>query len=654
MKKIIFTLISTLLFWLGIWITNANFISNSISLKRLDNVSYWDDITVSWSGDVFNIRMNIIPNSSEVNNDFKIILSWLPSNLTASWYTINSDTCTTNISSISQQNNTFTYIFTPNGWSDCNAIITANYITNNTSNWDYNLSYTIQDLSDDSLRTSNNSVNLEVNNLIRIIKATSIDTDTDGYIDGYNITLNQDIWSNIINTANLVISDNDNTATNLSFTKLTDNTAIIRFDDNIFHSGNTPDINITSTHNSYDSEIYNLWVIEDTAAAYLSTINWTVYNWSATTITTIPSNLEFNFLEPIRSEDISWVEIQLSGWNVTWTHALNTDKDTLVFTPSSAFTQWNYSVVFNNDIIDIAGNIMWLSSAAITLWTPSTWGWGGWWWGGGWGGWISDTNYELEKYLTKIHTKISRLKSWLNEYVGTLNLDTDNVLTSTWETIELRVNNKSISNVKIPENTHIINYNNEQNNIFYPAIQMDETDIITDDFITINSQEIIPGEVAGLYKFNPNMNLDSSLSHLVELELILKRIVSFYPVHVYHLDNLDDGWKRIDDIDYIMDPETNTISINTDKFGYYIIIQNKYLIENPKKISELWEIDIIWEDNLNDSLNFSNLEEKLNEALQISAIEKLAHKFYLKFVPNMSYFDYFVSFDTDIAKQYNN
>jgi hypothetical protein len=116
---------------------------------------------------------------------------------------------------------------------------------------------------------------------------------------------------------------------------------------------------------------------------------------------------------------------------------------------------------------------------------------------------------------------------------------------------------------------------------------MDETDIITDDFITINSQEIIPGEVAGLYKFNPNMNLDSSLSHLVELELILKRIVSFYPVHVYHLDNLDDGWKRIDDIDYIMDPETNTISINTDKFGYYIIIQNKYLIENPKKISEL-------------------------------------------------------------------
>jgi hypothetical protein len=57
----------------------------------------------------------------------------------------------------------------------------------------------------------------------------------------------------------LVISDNDNTATDLSFTKLTETTAIIRFDDNVFHTWNTPNINITSIHNNYDSDIYNLW-----------------------------------------------------------------------------------------------------------------------------------------------------------------------------------------------------------------------------------------------------------------------------------------------------------------------------------------------------------------------------------------------------------
>lgn len=654
MKKIIFTFISTLLFWLSIWTLNADFISNSISIKRLDNISYWDDITVSWSGDIFNIRMNIIPNSSEPNNDFKIILSWLPNNLTASWYTINSDTCNTNITDISQQNNTFTYRFTPNGWSVCNAIITANYITNNTSNWDYKLSYTIQNLSNNTLRTSDNSANLEVNNFIRIIKAQSIDSDIDGYIDGYNITLNQDIWLNIIDTSNLVISDNDNTATGLSFTKLTETTAIIRFDDNIFHTWNTPNINITSAHNNYDADIYTLWVLEDTAAPYLSTINWNVYNGSNITISTIPSTLEFNFLEPIREDTISGINIQLSGWNITWTHALNSDKNTVIFTPSSAFSQWNYSVIFNNQVIDIAGNTMTLANASMTLWTPSSgWGWGGGWWGGwGWSIWW-DTNYELEKYLTKIHTKISKLKSWLNKLVGTLNLDEDNILTSTWETIELKVNNSWVSTVKIYENTNLINYTNGQDNTFYPAIQIDEDDIISDDFIIINGQEIIPWEVAWLYKFNPELGNNISLSNPVQLELLLKRISTFYPVHVYYLNDLNNGWERLNEIDYIMNSKTNTIKVATNKFGYYIIIQNRYLEENAPKISELNNTENIQENISNTGLSFSNLEEKLNETLQISAIEKLAHKFYLKFVPNMSYFDYFVSFDTDIAKQYN-
>ena len=654
MKKIIFTIFSTLFFWFSIWYTNADFISNSISIKRLDNVSYWDDITVSGNWDTFNLRMNIIPNSWEANNDFKVIVNWLPNNITASWYTINSDTCTTNIKDISHQNNTFTYTYTPNGTTPCNAIVTANYITNNTSGWDYNIAYTLQNLNDDTLRISNNSVNLEVNNLIRIIKAQSIDSDIDGYIDGYNITLNQDIWSNIINTSNVIISDNDNTATNLAFTKLTDTTAIIRFDDNIFHSWNTPNINITSVHNNYDADIYTLWVLEDAAAPYLSTINWNVYNGSNITITTIPSSLEFNFLEPIRETDISWVTVLRSGSNIVWTHALNVAKNTLIFTPNTAFSQWNYSVVFNNKIIDIAWNTMWLSSVTMTLWTPSSWwGWGGWWWGGGWGWWISDTNYELEKYLTKIHTKISRLKSWLNQLVGTLNLDEENILTSTWETIELQVNIKSASAVKIYENTHLINYTNEQDNTFYPAIQMDEDDIISWDFIIINDQEIIPWEVAWVYKFNPELGSNISLSHPVQLELLLKRTSTFYPVHVYYLNDLDKGWERLDDIDYIMDSENKTIKVTTHRFGYYIIIQNRYLEENAPKISELNNTELAQDNISNTGLSFTNLEEKLNDTLQITAIENLAHKFYLKFVPNMTYFDYFVSFDTDIAKQYN-
>jgi hypothetical protein len=59
----------------------------------------------------------------------------------------------------------------------CNAILTANYITNNTLDGAYNIAYTIQDLSDNSLRISNNSAILNVNNLLRIVKAESIDAD---------------------------------------------------------------------------------------------------------------------------------------------------------------------------------------------------------------------------------------------------------------------------------------------------------------------------------------------------------------------------------------------------------------------------------------------------------------------------------------------
>jgi hypothetical protein len=102
-----------------------------------------------------------------------------------------------------------------------------------------------------------------------------------------------------------------------------------------------------------------------------------------------------------------------------------------------------------------------------------------------------------------------------------------------------------------------------------------------------------------------------------------------------------------------MDKETKTIKVATDRFGYYIIIQNRYLEENAPKISELNNSVIDAENPTNTTLNFSNLEEKLNEVLQISAIEKLAHKFYLKFVPDMTYYDYFSSFDIQLANQYN-
>jgi hypothetical protein len=155
----------------------------------------------------------------------------------------------------------------------------------------------------------------------------------------------------------------------------------LNFSDWVFSTWDTPDINITTTHNTYEQNIYNLWVIEDTASPYVSTISSTIYNGSNITTATIPTTLVIDFSETLREDDISWITLQVNAWNVTGTTSLNIDKDILTFTPTSTFIQWDYTISFNSKVIDLAWNIMNIATAWITLWTPVTppSGWGGSW-----------------------------------------------------------------------------------------------------------------------------------------------------------------------------------------------------------------------------------------------------------------------------------
>lgn len=357
--KYIFTLLLLLLSFQSV---SADFISNSLAVKRVENISYDSNITLDGNGDSFEVRFNIIPNSSEPNRDFKVILSGLPANLTASGTTLNSDTCTSGIKDISQQNNTLTYIYTPNGGSPCNAILTATYTTNITPSGDYNLSYTILDITNSTLTTGNNSANLEVNNLLKINRANSIDADSDGFIERYDLSFNEDIWTNILLPANISVSDNDDSATNIVFTKTGDQTGTLSFDDGVFGSWDTPDIVITSQHNSFQATTYNLWVIQDTALAKLLTVNGLDNNGSIA-FTTIPTSLILVFSEPVRETDIVWMDLTLASASVSGTKTLNSDQDTLTFTPSAALSNGSYSIVLWNSLIDIAGNTQ--SEAAI-------------------------------------------------------------------------------------------------------------------------------------------------------------------------------------------------------------------------------------------------------------------------------------------------
>ncbi|MCP4523690.1 MAG: hypothetical protein GY828_05765, partial [Candidatus Gracilibacteria bacterium] len=381
MKKIIVLLAFFSLISINIFDVYGDFLSNSISIKRADNVSLGNNITVDGNGDTFEIRMNLIPDSTESNNDYKVILSGLPTNLTASGYTLQSDTCTTTIKDITHQDNTFSYTYTANGGTPCNAIVSANYITNNTPDGSYDVSYTIQDLSDDSLRVSNNSASLTVNNLIRIIKAQSVDADNDGYIEQYDLTFNQNIGANSLLVAQLEIYDNANTATNPIFTKTGDETAELTFDDGIFFSGDTPTIEILSTHNSYESGFYNLGVLEDMAKPVLLTLNTQNYSGSDITISTLPSTLEFEFSEIIREDTLTGVVFELNNSPVSGVFSLDINKDTLIFTPSSSFTNSaDYEIEFNSQIIDLSGNVLDTVNVGMTLGTVSSGGGGG---GGG-------------------------------------------------------------------------------------------------------------------------------------------------------------------------------------------------------------------------------------------------------------------------------
>lgn len=659
MKKLFFLSVFLLLISVQTNSVFAGFISNSISVKRSENTSYWNNITVNWDWDLFNLRVNLITDPSEANNDFKIIMNGLPTNLTASWYVIESDTCTTNIKNIVQQDNTIHYTYTPNWWVPCNAILTANYITSNTLDGVYNIAYTIQDLSDDSLRTSNNSAILNVNNLLRIVKSESIDADVDGFIDKYQLTFNKDIWTNSLTVGNIIISDNNSTASGLFFMKTSSTTWDLSFTDWVFSTWDTPDINITTTHNTYEQNIYNLWVIEDTASPYVSTINSTVYNGSNITIATIPSNLVIDFTESVRENDISWITIQVNAWNVTGTTSLNTDKDILTFTPTSAFIQWDYTISFNSKVIDLAWNVMNLASAWVTLWTPpSGWGgsgWSGWsWWSSGWwwsgGGWVETGSFETEKSLSKIVTKISKLKDE-NNLIGTLLLDMGNIITNNSQVLTLKVTKSSISEVQIWNNMSIQNYTQTSDNIFYPAMQLDESKIITWWSLMIEWNEVSTKEIAGIYEFNPQLST-SELSENIKLQLVLKKKSTIYPVYVYHLSDLDNGWEKLNSELYIMDKENSSITFSTNKFGYYLILQNRYVDENPIKVRHLLgNTDTINTPN-SYGITFLTLDEKLKNALELSAIEKLADKFLVQLTPTN--YQYFLSFDWELRKEYDN
>lgn len=654
MKKLILTIVSIYIFSL-FSISHAGYISNSLWIKRGDNISFHDTITVQSQGDIFELKFNIIPND-EPNTDIKVILSGLPSNLTWSGFTINSDTCSTQIKDINQQDNTFVYTFTPNNSSPCNAIATAKYQTNNTPSGEYTLSYTLQNISNSSLSTGNNSVTLTVNNFIQIIKAQSVDSNNNWYIEKYTLEFNQDIWSNILDTSNIVIENNDHVASNITFQKTWNTTWELLFDDGVFLSGETPNISITTLHNNYQQKTYTLWVLEDTAPAQLLNINGSTFSTNLPTLNPVPSNIVLNFSETLRESDAQLIAIKNNNSLKSGSFNPSQDKTQWTFTPSSNFSNGSYGIVFGNQVVDIAGNISSIWEISWTIWSTSTSssGWGGGWWGWGWwGGGSTDRNYETLSYISRIYTDISELENNENSLIGRLYLDEGNTLTTSGTTVILKWTNSSVSQTILWENTQIENFDS-QNDIFEPAYQIESTKILNNnDVVTIDWIELIEGKIWAVYNFNAKQ-LPSILNLDATLDLKLQRPGSIYPFYIYYGESIQWPWTKINTNHYVMDTQDDTINFSTRKFWYYTFIQNRYLEENPLKVSDL-NTQTQQPGNTTSQVNtydFISVQEKLLQAISNQFVIDTATETYKNIEPNDDY-KYFFEFDTDLKNIYD-
>jgi hypothetical protein len=103
-----------------------------------------------------------------------------------------------------------------------------------------------------------------------------------------------------------------------------------------------------------------------------------------------------------------------------------------------------------------------------------------------------------------------------------------------------------------------------------------------------------------------------------------------------------------------MDTQDDTINFSTRKFWYYTFIQNRYLEENPLKVSDLNTQTQQVEDTTSqiNTYDFISVQEKLLQAISNQFVIDTATETYKNIEPNDDY-KYFFEFDTDLKNIYD-
>ena len=145
----------------------------------------------------------------------------------------------------------FVFQFKPTGAGICESIVTAHFRTNGVAAAVHAISYTITDSIDDIFENGNdtastsNNVEVTVLSTVSITNARSFDSDGDGFLDGYRVTLNNPLPAPLLTPSQIAVTTAAKTATGIAFAGTPGSyTGTITWSDGLFDTGETPEIEI--------------------------------------------------------------------------------------------------------------------------------------------------------------------------------------------------------------------------------------------------------------------------------------------------------------------------------------------------------------------------------------------------------------------------
>lgn len=171
---------------------SAGYVFKNLGLRTSGTGAYSSSLGAAGSGTSIDFRIGILTDGSETSQLHRVSLS-LPLGLTQNGYASESVDCTSGITNVVQNSNTFSFDFP--GGPNCEVILRAKYQTAGVINNTYQLSFTVSDSTDgiflngNDVLTSSNQATLMVSSLISITRAITRDTNKDGYIDRFDLTL---------------------------------------------------------------------------------------------------------------------------------------------------------------------------------------------------------------------------------------------------------------------------------------------------------------------------------------------------------------------------------------------------------------------------------------------------------------------------------